>query len=981
MPQYSSSAEQTCTKPLPYSLLQKEPDYETCEPPLDITLFEHTPLYSLLSIHTRSAMKQAFDMIKILKNFEFKKRSFVDRSTYLHHVINQAPIMFEKYSTVIDLVPIIYQLVLKGVNVNAQNVYGNTCMHLACLRPHAAELCIHLLRLGCDPCIANKKGCRIVYTHHNHVFRMVKGESSVKSGLWYSVQAENVEMTEKLLQSWCRVNITRKKPLLELADETSNEKLMKVLQKYALTNEVVCAAFACDVPLMASLAKKGAINWQQRDGAYDLPRPLTVALGELSLWSEEVISYLIEMGATSMSSFLSEKQEYEEEFEKSEFYQLVELATMESLTKASDLILEKKVNLKLKSFQEHRKHWTYFHYVVYRQTVLQRYDNELSRLFTRCMYRLALAGIDVNARAQNGDTALLIGAADKNQQTLHHLIRMGCDSTIPNRKGECVSMEKYAGRGKLVLTKKYREVDLPGLHAAVKHNNIVMAERWLNAWARVNCKVGDRKLMDVAQSRNQSAMVELLRGYQHINEFVCATLASDYQQVMNYIALGDGLRKVNAVDLYFPTGFVLNYRAEFIPRPIIVSAIVLCTPQIVEFLLKFNANLSNQYEEKPPCGPLAFWSFQNNVCNSITLVVVKYADITLRDEIGCTMLHRIVSKNRPQYKLEVVRVLLERSINIAARDEDGRTARDYTIMYPEIELAELIRQVLDDYVLELVKLDNVIELEQLVLNDYDHILDIKDSTKKKNALEIAENKQYYDMQMFLKKIDIYKKEISILQKAVIEGDTVAVSKHAMEKKCAQCTDMGGRTLLHLAVLHERLEIIKYLLDHFPGLINRTDNLGRTALHYCVCLKDRINIWPPLQDAGADPAIADANNLTVYDYVKQLKNPVPLSAKSKSRQWRNYTPSFELIELEKNLLYTNLENEKPATNKNNKRSAVFIQDIADAMELKQEYLMEMIQKPSAMTVQQQQQFSEMLSQVHSEAYDDDADDEGIEDGGG
>ena len=68
--------------------------------------------------------------------------------------------------------------------------------------------------------------------------------------------------------------------------------------------------------------------------------------------------------------------------------------------------------------------------------------------------------------------------------------------------------------------------------------------------------------------------------------------------------------------------------------------------------------------------------------NDITLVVVKYAEVTLRDEMGCTMLHRIVVKNRTEGKLEVAKKLLERNINIASRDEDGRTARDYTVMYP-----------------------------------------------------------------------------------------------------------------------------------------------------------------------------------------------------------------------------------------------------------------------------------------------------------
>ena len=46
------------------------------------------------------------------------------------------------------VIPLIYRLALKGVNVNAQNAHGNTCLHLACLRPYTEELCPHLIRIG-----------------------------------------------------------------------------------------------------------------------------------------------------------------------------------------------------------------------------------------------------------------------------------------------------------------------------------------------------------------------------------------------------------------------------------------------------------------------------------------------------------------------------------------------------------------------------------------------------------------------------------------------------------------------------------------------------------------------------------------------------------------------------------------------------------------------------------------------------------------
>ena len=64
----------------------------------------------------------------------------------------QAPSLYSKYEDVSPLVPLIYRLALRGINVCAQNSHGNTCLHLACIRPHADPLQAHLIRIGkCAP--------------------------------------------------------------------------------------------------------------------------------------------------------------------------------------------------------------------------------------------------------------------------------------------------------------------------------------------------------------------------------------------------------------------------------------------------------------------------------------------------------------------------------------------------------------------------------------------------------------------------------------------------------------------------------------------------------------------------------------------------------------------------------------------------------------------------------------------------------------
>lgn len=64
-------------------------------------------------------------------------------------------------------------------------------------------------------------------------------------------------LVESLLRTWCRVNIKRNKTLHQVAEETANLKIIRLLQKFEHTNELVCAAFACDVPLVKAILKSG----------------------------------------------------------------------------------------------------------------------------------------------------------------------------------------------------------------------------------------------------------------------------------------------------------------------------------------------------------------------------------------------------------------------------------------------------------------------------------------------------------------------------------------------------------------------------------------------------------------------------------------------------------------------------------------------------------------------------------------------------
>ena len=873
--------------------------------PIDIPAeeMEKSSLFSLIHSNSRKAFREAWNTISQMSDAAIKQRS-AEGNTYLHLVVSQASDVYNKHGSAVPLVSLIYRLALRGVYVNAQNEHGNTALHLACIKPHAEALCQHLIRVGADPRIQNRKGMLVVHTYHNHRCALVKGQTNVGSGIWHAVEREDLELTEKLLKSWCRVKIRKKKSLLTVADETGNVRLQNLLRSYEVTNELACYAFACDTTKVKEILKSGNVNIYQQDEAYDIPKPLIISLQELGDITKDVIGYLRHAstsGQSVISAYEQRAKEIENAFESSELYSCLDIGSEASLLRAVDLVRNKKIDFQLTSKQESSKGWTYFHLAVDRYLKIKVQNEERARLIIRLLYTMALAGGDVNARDSCGNTPFILAGASGDQILLAHLIRLGADSTICDKQGRAVFEEVYEDRGKLVFRRKYRLADLPGLWAAIEIDDVVKAEKWLKSWTRVNVKRGDRRLIDIARSLNRAAIVNLLESYERLNEFVCASFACDLDAMKYIIAQGKGDQKTNITDEFFHVGFTWDRHAEFMSRPIIITALEICTPEVIEFLIRFGANLSREYEESFPCGPAAFWAFRDHVNDENALVVARYADVNLKDELGATLLHKAVGKKRfgPGKQL-LVHTLLERGANVAARDSDGSTPRDYTYIYSG-ENSDDVRQIIDNHVLDLVETNRCYEVETLILEAYDHVTDVKGSKRNKTAIEVAILKEFKELVQLFHETPSYRAVCDTLHEAAKSGDIVTISKMSGEKRCAWSRDKGGRSLLHNAVLYEHTNIVKFLLEQYPNLINTKDNSNRTPLHLCVCLKERHLIWPILQDAGADPNIVDVNNMSVYEYVRQLETPTKCQLKPRGRRILDYKPS-EIIDNERCMKY-------------------------------------------------------------------------------
>ena len=92
----------------------------------------------------------------------------------------------------------------------------------------------------------------------------------------------------------------------------------------------------------------------------------------------------------------------------------------------------------------------------------------------------------------------------------------------------------------------------------------------------------------------------------------------------------------------------------------------------------------------------------------------------MKDQHGQTLLFKAIACD---YSELFIRTLFKYGIDIAARDRKGRTAHDYAESLKKTKYFE----ILDDYVISLLKEGRVDLLETLLLQGYDHILDITDS--------------------------------------------------------------------------------------------------------------------------------------------------------------------------------------------------------------------------------------------------------------
>ncbi|XP_045487129.1 uncharacterized protein LOC110998043 [Pieris rapae] len=223
-----------------------------------------------------------------------------------------------------------------------------------------------------------------------------------------------------------------------------------------------------------------------------------------------------------------------------------------------------------------------------------------------------------------------------------------------------------------------------------------------------------------------------------------------------------------------------------------------------------------------------------------------------RDEHGQSMLHFAAARTHTNNAL--FQLLQETDVSIGYRDELYRTARDISIQANVLENTGEI----DRFVLHLAARGNTDKIMELLVQGYDHILDVVDE-EGVPINEVISQRGDTEMSSLMASIPSFEESRERLHVAVRRGDLSEVREILSAeggKTLARAQNSYGRTPLHAAVLAQNEEIVGYLAETFPELLKIGDTLERTPLHYAMGVEKMESLSRILTRAGAKRVLKD-----------------------------------------------------------------------------------------------------------------------------
>ncbi|CAH8441296.1 unnamed protein product [Heterobilharzia americana] len=524
------------------------------------------------------------------------------------------------------------------------------------------------------------------------------------------------------------------------------------------------------------------------------------------------------------------------------------------------------------------------------------------------------------------------------QRLISVLIQSGSDSSIPCNDGYSVYHENYIPKGAYTIDRNIQSsllkcsikrskglIDHPGIWPIVdrliysiqydKSNDIInffytelentIKENltWLRA-KRSGLTVTEwikslwvhQDYCDKSIKLIYCKLIDMLQHYISLTDFAIYAMAGDIQQLKQCLAMGKGQLKAQLHIQKFLTGIKKNdVRANFISRPLLISVMEYSTAEVLKLMIQSGANLSEYYSEMEPFGPVAFWSFKEFVSLQHTYEVVKEAPIHLRDSNGSSLFHYAANlfqvihpqdNNGFQWASLILATVLKRGVKIII--EIGQKLNNTDTEYCEtaekfrpfeekaphpFDLHDIINsetgdlltaeQLVDRQIAFLVSANHIQSIEELNLHGYNYVhLANSGPPKYRYARVIAVQKEYNEMITLLDIFDQYRLEMSEVHKTILIGDYHHFLRLVNNKKVIMSRDWRERSLLHLAVLYQ--------------LVNYQDCLGRTPLHYAICLNDNRRLFLKIvaKCGSVDKHIKDLRNISINQYGEYYEKKIP-----------------------------------------------------------------------------------------------------------
>ncbi|GFN77835.1 ankyrin-1-like [Plakobranchus ocellatus] len=493
-----------------------------------------------------------------------------------------------------------------------------------------------------------------------------------------------------------------------------------------------------------------------------------------------------------------------------------------------------------------RKGNTYLHYVC--------------TLHRPCIFHILVSsGINVNAQNRHGNTALHVTALQNDCSHVGDLLAAGIDPTIKNKNGQTAAEIETKNRFWRTVYDKYQ----PGIFQAVEEHNVEKVLYLLHCWCRVDAKRESQTLRQYAASRKFHDLVFHIDKHQHTLGMIYAILEGDSEKAAHFL-----LHNKCDVNL-------LNYASEI--SHILQHALKMKDSRQVRMICRAKANLNvrvtlNCYLK----APLFFAAFDPDLPVDIMWTILKSGpDFTLKDERGRNAAIYALDKMNRKVPYEVIAHMMANGLDFSQRDMTGVTLRDVARFARRKDILDLI----DKAFVKVIRSSNIKELTRLCIMGYDGMFI---TFNYRDTYIYACGNETEDALHFIQQLPKIRTQVRQLHHGIHHWskdkvhDLLSVTE--WPEILLNARDKGGRTSVHLAILHWRHDLLGLFLSMENCIVDcAVDNVGRSPYHYACCIEEdveREQLCQILEEAWG--------KTEVRDYKDKL--PEDMIGKADSAQW-------------------------------------------------------------------------------------------------